>query len=405
MLKNKSLLLLSIIIIIILIIIGYLTYKQSKPTKTSEYFYTEPGIYLKENDANIGLMQPQKYVDLPKVKSKHSKASIEAVARKYAPMAIFHKDEKYFASPVEWHMNYVTPYYAEDEDDNNTKKVFLMTKENIQNDQEKILDFFQGISPVSSTHPKGIEQKVVAYCFVILLPDGKVNLAYYFFFPYNYGKNECVGIKIKPEDPCLGKQYRFGNHVGDIEGCIVYLDTDLNPYKLYFGAHQFDFDLDWNSNQFIKVNDNGVVDIDNSKNTHPVVYLAYGSHGTWISGGDHDYTPQTDALKIAGAVANLKLVDVTSTFADGIPWMTWKNLRILFPEEWSGVKEVTSPEFSKYGIKNWTTQVGRWGTINGNEDPIEKLFGYRRLESGPGGFVDKNGRNIHWRDSILYTND
>lgn len=231
------------------------------------------------------------------------------------------------------------------------------------------------------------------------------------------------------ESGCLGKVKRFGNHVGDIEGCNVYLDAQLNPTKLYFGAHDFNFELKWD--EVTKVNDIGIINTTNKdNNTHPVLYLAYGSHGTWSTPGNHEYTPheypediwdadyrkgiatgqykakdaimkEIDALKTRAVefaknyVIGLHLVDKTSSIDDGIPWMTWKDLRVFMPEEWSGQVPIPSA-LDKYGITNWLTQVDRWGNLSSEPS----IFGQQIQVTGPSGMYGRYSRYTKWGDSV-----
>jgi hypothetical protein len=80
--------------------------------------------------------------------------------------------------------------------------------------------------------------------------------------------------------------------------------------------------------------------------------------------------------------------------------MTWKDLRVFSPEEWSGQVPIES-DLTKYGITNWITQVNRWGNLKTEGGEIA---GQKELESGPSGFKGKYGTYVDWNKSLLRSN-
>ena len=260
---------------------------------------------------------------------------------------------------------------------------------------------------------------------------------------YDVATNTPEIIKNIITHACAGKRYRFGNHVGDIEGCTLFLTKDLAPIKLYFGAHDFNYVYSYQTGKTYDAKDKKdlsaadqakfealikqypklafsnankyLVEMSNEKSlqfvndkgeiakggTHPVLFLAYGSHGTWGNAGVHDYTPpQSGFKKLATGISGLKLQDYTSNMSEGIKWMTWKDLRVFSPEEWSGQVPIES-DLTKYGITNWITQVNRWGNLKTEGGEIA---GQKELESGPSGFGRKYGSYVDWNKSLLRSN-
>ena len=119
-----------------------------------------------------------------------------------------------------------------------------------------------------------------------------IDLQYFVFTPFNYGK-ELFGMP-------------FGNHIGDWENIIVRLyryeqDGDIyyKPILMNFKAHSFNYFLPWD-------------EIEIAEETHPVCYLAKGSHGIWNTPGEHTYI-------------NYVIVKLSDECNRGICWDTWTN--------------------------------------------------------------------------------
>ena len=63
-----------------------------------------------------------------------------------------------------------------------------------------------------------------------------VDVKYYTFNPYSYGKEICVGFGLGPF--CFGQNVTLGNHVGDWERLEMRFENGL-PTDLYLNAHSF----------------------------------------------------------------------------------------------------------------------------------------------------------------------
>ena len=498
--KNKTVIIIVVIILIVVLLALWNPF-------SNENYIDVPSVRsrVEMNLSNF----PQKWTEL-NATSRFTIYQIEMVAKKYAPMCVYDKNEEYWASSVDFHLEKSYPEYMTDPSDwitntENAKKVYLNLEEAdnlVRDNPTDIIPHFYGTSNLTpnSNFVSGKESRNPAYCQVVLNSDGGMDLVYNLFFPYNYGKSACVGVNVSGigssaanfftgrgeqfryrrgwnpfnssgwdwakdavntvgsglekawdwtkdaantvgsglekaggyikgagdalintfRDGCLGKTYRFGNHIGDIEGCRIRLNSDLKPIEVYFGAHDFDMVMDLVNRTLTDkktgnvlatnyyptfVNDQGLVDSNPSKNTHLILYLAWGSHGTWQSPGDHEYTPEQKGFaKVATTLSQLKLVDNTSSLEEGgIPWMTWKDLVTLVPEEWSGERPLPSA-LDKYGITNWVTQVGRWGNQGNEPDGYEKVAGNKRLEAGPSGFKGKYGNYVGWGNSLKTKN-
>eukprot|EP00795_Rhopilema_esculentum_P009269 gene9269-16961_t len=212
---------------------------------------------------------------------------------------------------------------------------------------------------------------------------------YWAFFPYNRGKNVCIGgAKF---GRCFGGCTVMGNHVGDWEHVTVRL-VNNRPSKMYVGAHNFGGIYSWNGRTFAKeaqkklrdqfqlavtgVNSPGsesFVALCNDKLTfsrdgHPIVYSAVGSHGMWTRRGRITYKTIKNGEK---------LQDLVST---GTAWDTWRKM-VMIP-------------YSKHrhyrGNLKWMNFKGRWGDPKRGCVLLEKISGECRLNSGPTGPAAKS---------------
>eukprot|EP00741_Cyanophora_paradoxa_P023978 tig00021719_g23154.t1 len=174
-----------------------------------------------------------------------------------------------------------------------------------------------------------------APAYAIITKKGDVtDISYQFFYPFNYGKNFCIGAKLWGR--CIGGKQLFGNHVGDWEHVTLRLVRGV-PDSMYVGAHNF----------------GGVVHEPQLRfeEGHPVVYSARGSHGSWATPGEHVYK------KIFNGE---RLVDEADA---GKAWRTWENLQIIknggaqrehpwlhFKGEWGNPASGCLPFSQKLGI-------------------------------------------------------
>lgn len=193
---------------------------------------------------------------------------------------------------------------------------------------------------------------VPVYAFVVPLQGTKqVRFVYWFFYAYNLGK----GMFGFPT---------VGNHVADWEHISVVVDASpgagqVQPVYVYYAAHNFGTPIPW-------------ANVPKTAETHPIAYSAYGSHGSYVSAGDHTY------VNLAGGT--VKLSDHTD---DGGPqWNTWTNVDVI-PYQ-------TEPYT---GAHVWMNYKGRWGTSSSGCARVKKITGECVLNDGPLGLPIKRAND------------
>jgi len=138
----------------------------------------------------------------------------------YAPRVWLPKDADYMPSSVEFAFTYMERFL------NSDGNYWIKTKQELSSPSDDTLPLF-----------KGNLNSAPVYAFWIEKSDGIVDLVYYFFFPYNRGKD------------VLGKTW--GNHVGDWEHITIRLkpiDQKLHPTRVYASAHNFGEQYVWDAN-------------------------------------------------------------------------------------------------------------------------------------------------------------
>lgn len=315
-------------------------------------------VYLGHNNAKPWPPMPEEGIDF----SDEEKYNLLVT---YAPRVWLAPGEIYRPSSVDWAFPYLRRYLY-------TNGYWLHTIEELPEPSSR-LDFFYGPGPVNSVPVAPV------YAFFIKkqIPVGGidvdvVDLVYFFYYPYNRGKEVLMTM--------------FENHVGDWEHITVRLAwqyEDLNwefkPSQVYVSAHDFGGAYDWNSPEIQK------------EDTHPVVYSAWGSHGLWVNPGDHAY----------GEVLGVDLIDECG---EGTAWDTWNDV-------------VAFDYYDPSGNSGWGLVGSQWPTwmqndftepgcdVNANpgcdEDPAigaiyrwgnpkdGEVFGFYRLTDGPTGPVSK----------------
>jgi len=232
--------------------------------------------------------------------------------------------------------------------------------------------FFSGEKPA----------EVPSYTFVTEHNDScsTIDITYTFFYPFNYGKDVCVGIG--DVSGCLGEVLTFGNHVGDWEHVSLRIQGG-RPSQIYVGVHSFGAWYSWNENtrKFYFVEGEPVIrkTVKHGKifpvkmeveyppellleDGHPAVFSANGSHGVWADAGVHNYIH----------ILTVHLDDVCER---GLAWDTWNNLDII----------ETAPEDTYAGENTWVDFRGRWGNIQKLDCGFEPLVGECGLVGGPTG--------------------
>ncbi len=254
----------------------------------------------------------------------------------HAPEIWLAEGEPYFPSSVNYFLENTRPVTIDG-------RLWAVTKDELPS-PSSILPFFRGVQPGDAAWPPPI------YAFVLPGPgqpgiesienpgSSTLRVVYFVFYPYNRGKEVINTV--------------WGNHVGDIEKCYVeFVDTE--PVLLNCAVHSWD-----NAQQWGDVNTN---------DGHPIVYSAWGSHGTYFTPGAHRYSGV--------------LEDETSA---GTKWETWRNVQLVFPDDWHRMR---------LPIDGWEdiaffNDIHRWG--NPEDGACPPLVGECQLNDGPGGFLGKS---------------
>jgi hypothetical protein len=160
----------------------------------------------------------------------------------------------------------------------------------------------------------------------------------------------------------------------------------LTPSEVYIAAHNFGGIYRWNDVKLQKVSD-----------THPVVYAALGSHGSWAEPGEHPYEYIPYLVQW--------LIDYCSDTSDeknSILWNTWNLMetfdyydpfnnmgRGLGANKWPlwMSNDFSSPGDCGDPYDPACGPIYRWG--NPDRDEIVGS-GYHILEAGPTGPVSKD---------------
>ena len=263
----------------------------------------------------------------------------------HAPLVYMAKDEKYYPSDIEYHLEHtVKAEYKKD------AKVITKSIENFD-DPNGDLEFFKGYSPNSGKRP-------MLYAFVLPVigesfdaintpQTAHIRVVYFYFYTFNRGKE--VGGTT------------WGNHVGDIEKCYVEFNNSI-PLNMNCAVHDFSSDLIWSEVKKVE------------GTNHPIVYSAEGSHGTYFTEGKHTYK-------------DFNLVALTDYTDKGAPWHTWKKMEIVFPKDWNTTKQIKNKDNQTVDIGVYN-EIYRWGN---NEFGCCKRYTKDecRLNSGPAGFLGK----------------
>ena len=150
----------------------------------------------------------------------------------------------------------------------------LTSKKEIKSSTSQ-LEFFKGEDPNDTP------------TYAVVKQDGAITHIYYwFFFPYNQGKQVCVGYYGRnscscPEifghclcpriNGCVGFYKQFGNHVGDWEHFRVSLKNE-KPISIKLSYHGKSLIFKYNGTAFVSKNQQNI----KFYGSHPVVYSAKG---------------------------------------------------------------------------------------------------------------------------------
>lgn len=300
-----------------------------------------------------------------------SEAKLEHL-RQYAPRVWLHTKESYWPASVAWSFHFLRRYWSSD-----SRMWWLVTKETLK-EPSSVLPYFHGADPKKqwTEFPLTLAD-VPAYAFWDQVDGNTVDLVYFFYYPYNRGK-EVAGTV-------------FENHVSDWEHITVRLTAQRDrggrmSFMPAANAREMSVSLAYHSEdarygwaEVPKVQGSG----------HPIVYSAIGSHGSYLKAGSHKYK--------STAVGDL--VDYTD---EGTAWDTWNKLECFDYDTKQGLGPTwvgswpnwlkKDPKFKELGDEDPASgPVTRWGNYRSGAVKLRflKLDNYYRLEHGPTGPIDK----------------
>lgn len=299
----------------------------------------------------------------------------------YAPRVWMNQNEEYFPSAVEWAFQHMVRFKGPD------GRYWLRTKQQLSSPSNDSLPLFRGNLDSAPVYAFWVE-KPTSELEKQLLARGQmttpniVDLVYFFYYPYNRGKEVANTI--------------WGNHVSDWEHISVRLEavkTDgvrsLQPTKVYIAAHNFGGDYPWGEIAKVVPNELQRQALRIEGTFHPVIYSAWGSHGSWKDPGAHVYDTAVGT-------------DLTDHCNNGTAWDTWGNV-VAF--DYNSKKGLGSNRWPRWMGEDFEAAgegpdqadpangaIYRWGNPQDNGDAgiIAKIAGQNRLENGPTGPISKD---------------
>lgn len=206
------------------------------------------------------------------------------------------------------------------------------------------------------------------------------HVTYWFFYPYNEGKEVCFLGKVPAPlifGSCFGRKKTMGNHVGDWEHMSLSFQGQPYPYEMFLAVHdtgvyyKYDvfkriFRYDSQITRKAIVQRAKFPPIVRLSGGHPVLFSACGSHGLWAAPGEHRY---------------VRVPQLFDRNGYGTPWKTWEYLQFIHV---TGVN-----------LPHWIKFEGKWGNPKSNCLLFKKL-GICELSDGPTGIFQKKQDFYCW---------
>jgi hypothetical protein len=268
--------------------------------------------------------------------------------RKYAPRVWFHSDEEYMPSTVEWAFPYLKRIKRDD------GNYWLETKQQLSSPSDHSLPLFKGNLGGAKAYAFWVQHHRVNF----------VDLVYFFYYPYNRGKEFLDTI--------------WGNHVSDWEHITIRLyieDGTLEPYEVHLSQHSGGQNLKWQ-------------DIEKTTDGHPVIYAAVGSHANYANVGGHHYENIRDPL--FGWIVLAELWDYTNDGScrdfkehlemydyvnrhglGGSAWPLWMSVNYSDPGQGDPSVPGNGPIY-RWGNYEWDCHMGQCRLEHGPTGPIAK---------------------------------
>lgn len=268
----------------------------------------------------------------------------QRLLERYAPVYVFHPEEKNFSDSVEKYLQKVTLrfHYRGLPDDEilpvgevnrfnignqvhrNKNLLGQYTQEQIRSDQERntFLDggYFLEV-PDSSNQTEVYRgdwklERSQVYGHAYLGTDQKIRLQYWLFFPYNVAPN-VAGVQL--------------NHEGDWEHVTLRLDEKDQLQEIYYASHNQEGR--WWKPEKVLFTDSDLTkrDFGLRHGTHPVVYVALGTHASFATAGEQDrgwYLPKdyTGEGAVFSSVGKIIQLGERSFPANGAEFLTYSGL-------------------------------------------------------------------------------
>ncbi len=303
------------------------------------------------------------------------------IARRYAPIVYLDGAEQYFPSSFEFAFpNFVRKKTGE--------RYWLSTREEVPS-PSSVLAFFHGEKD-AITSGRGVP----AYAFINrpAAAEGGVDVVYYFYFPYNRGKNVCIGLEVNGN--CIGGRTMVDNHISDWNEASIRFNADGRPWYLHVSAHEFGAVYRFSDGHFVQwdpgspgraqsVMRGATLQFETTAAVRrPILYAAWGSHGLYVKPGKHGYR------KLGTGET---LVDYTSK---GHRWDTGQKLAVYdFADRtgWPSWTQDSRQDCVRSGCDPsdpWSGGIYRWG--NAKQGCNVPKTSECRLNDGPAGPVDKD---------------
>lgn len=298
---------------------------------------------------------------------------LAAIIEEWAPLIWLHPEEVFFPSSVDFHFENV-----EVRDRNETQMQAFPDRYSVVTGPDTsayhlntvpdlecgdcLLDWFAGQNI--------IEVPVPTYVFVKDYQDacGTVDVVYRSFYPYNFGKDVCVGVTVG--GVCEGVMQSFGNHVGDWEHYSIRIRNG-SVTDCYVSVHSFGAYYAWNDTEgnFQLVRGEQKINLINVTypqtvevvdGFHAELFSANGSHGLWSASGTHEYIHFP--------------IHLQDQAERGYAWRTWDLLDVV---SWDD-------ETVYEGEQHYLGYRGRWGNQEMGCGIVEEVSGECVLVGGPG---------------------
>jgi len=337
----------------------------------------------------------------------------QALADIFAPQLRLNEYESYFPSNPEWFVQRTDMRFTRDGRDQGVLTVGRINSGNMNNRlySQGSLTCRQHYEKSGNNHSSNFFLQIPKFLpnraqeFITRLGDtdlsdvsilvsrrqadnGFFHIQYWFFYPYN---KLCLG---EPTDSNNTGCVSISDHEGDWEHITVELDFATNVRRVYFAAH--DNEGAWyDTNEILWANDNG--DLSSTYNrathTHPIVYVAKGSHASFPSSGvfirqggfANDYTTNNGPLINTWELDNDYVSNCEFFDCDGEPY--WLKYSGFWGELGKGPVSGNGPKGPLYQREFFTNDLDNYTIRSSNRGGRLITDSSSGARSACGGFV------------------